>query len=59
MIKVMQAAGRCIRTETDRGVIVFLDERFLWQNYRRIFPKSWSFAVTEKPEEEIRKFFGN
>ena len=59
MIKVMQAAGRCIRTETDRGVIVFLDERFLWQNYRRIFPKSWSFAVTEKPEDEIRKFFGN
>ncbi|MBS3050957.1 MAG: ATP-dependent DNA helicase [Candidatus Aenigmarchaeota archaeon] len=57
MIKVMQAAGRCIRTETDRGVIVFLDERFLWQNYRRIFPKSWEFTATERPEDEIRRFF--
>lgn len=58
MIKVMQAAGRCIRTEQDRGVIVFLDERFTWQNYRRIFPKNWSFDVTATPELAIREFFG-
>ena len=58
MIKVMQAAGRCIRTENDRGVIVLVDERFMWQNYRRIFPESWSFDVTEKPELVIREFFG-
>lgn len=59
MIKVMQAAGRCIRTEKDRGVIVFADERFLWKNYSRIFPQSWDFTVTERPETEIRKFFDN
>ncbi|MBI4174599.1 MAG: ATP-dependent DNA helicase, partial [Candidatus Aenigmarchaeota archaeon] len=58
MIKVMQAAGRCIRNESDRGVIVFLDERFLWQSYRRIFPRSWSFVATERPEDEIARFFG-
>ena len=58
MIKVMQAAGRCIRTEKDRGVIVFADERFTWQNYKRIFPKNWDFKVTDRPDNEIRKFFG-
>lgn len=57
MIKVMQASGRCIRSEHDRGVIVFADERFTWSNYRKIFPSSWSFVATEKPEAEIRMFF--
>lgn len=59
MIKVMQASGRCIRSESDRGVIVFADERFTWENYRRIFPKTWDFVVTERPELEILKFFGD
>ncbi len=58
MIKVMQASGRCIRNEEDRGVIVFMDERFLWTNYKRIFPKDWTFTVTSNPEDEIRKFYG-
>jgi len=57
MIKVMQAAGRCIRSEKDRGVIVFADERFTWKNYRNIFPKSWEFVVTRNPENEVKKFF--
>ncbi len=35
--KVLQGAGRCIRSETDRGVIVFLDERFTWPKYFRLF----------------------
>ncbi len=59
MIKVMQASGRCIRSESDRGIIVFADERFTWENYRRIFPKTWDFVVTERPELEIQKFFGD
>ncbi len=57
MIKVMQAAGRCIRTETDRGVCVFADERFLWSNYRNIFPADMNFIAAKRPEIEIRKFF--
>ena len=57
MIKVMQAAGRCIRTEADRGVIVFADDRFLWKNYRELFPKSWDFDISEKPQDEIKAFF--
>lgn len=39
--KVLQAAGRVIRTEQDRGVILLLDERFLTRKYREIFPREW------------------
>lgn len=42
MNKVMQAAGRVIRTEEDNGVILLLDERFLQQSYKKIFPREWN-----------------
>lgn len=42
MNKVMQAAGRVIRTVKDEGVIALLDERFLWPDYRALFPREWS-----------------
>lgn len=42
MNKVMQAAGRVIRKETDRGIILLLDERFNYSDYRALFPKEWS-----------------
>jgi DNA excision repair protein ERCC-2 len=58
MIKVIQSAGRCIRSEKDRGVIVFADERFTWRNYSQMFPRSWEFVITSDPEMEIRRFFG-
>ncbi|MCD8132156.1 MAG: ATP-dependent DNA helicase [Lachnospiraceae bacterium] len=41
MNKVMQAAGRVIRTRDDVGVIVLLDERFLQGQYRNLFPREW------------------
>ncbi|MCD7751125.1 MAG: ATP-dependent DNA helicase [Lachnospiraceae bacterium] len=41
MNKVMQAAGRVIRTKEDTGVILLLDERFLEGQYRVIFPREW------------------
>lgn len=41
MNKVMQAAGRVIRTMEDRGSILLLDERFLQQEYQRLFPNEW------------------
>ncbi len=41
MNKVMQAAGRVIRTADDRGVIGLLDERFLRRDYRALFPREW------------------
>ncbi len=41
MNKVLQAAGRVIRTATDVGVIGLLDERFLRRDYRSLFPREW------------------
>ena len=41
MNKVLQAAGRVIRTEKDRGVIALLDERFNYSQYRKLFPREW------------------
>lgn len=42
MNKVLQAAGRVIRTEKDRGVVLLIDERFSSYNYRELFPGEWS-----------------
>lgn len=44
MNKVMQAAGRVIRTSRDLGVVVLIDERFGGNYYRRIFPYEWNHA---------------
>ena len=41
MCKVLQAAGRLIRTESDRGVIALLDDRFSKSEYRAIYPNHW------------------
>lgn len=41
MNKVLQAAGRVIRTAEDVGIVVLLDERFQSPAYRRLFPREW------------------
>ena len=41
MNKVLQAAGRVIRTAEDVGIIALLDERFHQPAYRRMFPREW------------------
>lgn len=47
MNKVLQAAGRVIRTAEDIGIVALLDERFLQRSYRRLFPREWeNFQVT-------------
>lgn len=42
MNKVLQSAGRVIRTAEDVGVVALLDERFLELQYRKMFPREWS-----------------
>ena len=42
MNKVLQAAGRVIRTGEDRGVILLLDDRLLGADYEPLFPREWS-----------------
>lgn len=41
MNRVLQAAGRVIRTERDRGVVVLIDDRFSEPLYRRLMPNHW------------------
>lgn len=40
--KVLQAAGRVIRTTEDRGVILLLDDRFLQSDYQYLYPREWN-----------------
>ena len=42
MNKVLQAAGRVIRTVDDFGIVSLLDERFLAPAYQKLFPREWS-----------------
>jgi len=41
MNRVLQAIGRVIRSEKDRGVVMLIDARFREQRYRRLFPSWW------------------
>ena len=40
--RVLQAAGRVIRSETDRGAVVLIDQRFGTHRYRRLLPREWN-----------------
>ena len=46
--RVLQAAGRVIRTETDRGVVILMDMRYRQEKYRELMPPHWNI-------EDIRK----
>jgi Rad3-related DNA helicase len=54
--KVLQNAGRCIRSETDKGVIVYLDERYSWNNYTKYFPSSIDLKKSNN-YELLKKFY--
>jgi DNA excision repair protein ERCC-2 len=50
--RVLQATGRVIRTEADRGIIVLIDERFAHTRYRNLFPTHWrGFQVVQNTGE--------
>jgi DNA excision repair protein ERCC-2 len=59
--RVLQATGRVIRTETDRGIIVLIDERFTHTRYRQLFPSHWrGFQVvqnTSEIKEKLARFW--
>lgn len=59
MNKVLQAAGRVIRTEEDRGVILLIDERFTSQRYQRIFPAEWKSCLWMKRHKDMRNTLRN
>lgn len=65
MNKVLQSAGRVIRTDSDRGIVLLLDERFKQRQYRDIFPREWNLYhscdvnTASKYVEEFWKQFEN
>jgi len=63
MNKVMQAVGRVIRSESDRGIALLIDERYMTKSYRELFRNEWSnYAVVtslEDLEQECENFWRN
>jgi DNA excision repair protein ERCC-2 len=62
MAKVVQAAGRVIRSESDRGLIVLLDRRFLEPRFASLMPKDWydesvQELVSTKILADVREFW--
>lgn len=53
MNKVLQAAGRVIRSEEDFGVVLLLDSRFGTPQYKRLYPKFWSHMQLVRSDEEL------
>ncbi len=63
MNRVVQSAGRVIRSETDRGVIVLIGQRFGYENYMSLFPRDWyesspAELVSRAYEDELARFWG-
>lgn len=61
MNKVLQAAGRVIRTAKDEGIILLLDDRFLQPYYQQMFPREWNQyqVVTRKNVKSALEQFWN
>ncbi|MGZ4961043.1 MAG: ATP-dependent DNA helicase [Limisphaerales bacterium] len=64
MTRVVQAAGRLIRSETDRGVIALLCQRFVQEPYAAHMPRDWFNdsaleLVVKDPVAEVKNFFRN
>ncbi|EAC7885220.1 ATP-dependent DNA helicase [Listeria monocytogenes] len=55
MNKVLQAVGRVVRGESDRGVVLLIEERFSTNRYRALFPAHWNHAKTVKSTDDISR----
>jgi DNA excision repair protein ERCC-2 len=55
--RVLQAAGRCIRSSADRGVIVLLDKRFAWSTYRSSYPRDFEARESRDVVADVRAFW--
>jgi DNA excision repair protein ERCC-2 len=59
MNKVLQAAGRVIRTPEDEGVVLLIDDRFSQESYRRLFPLHWSHLRYCDDTSELERNFAD
>ncbi len=56
--KVIQAAGRGIRSKNDVGAIILMDYRFNYPMYRKCLPPDYMIHFTDEPEKLCKEFFG-
>ncbi len=49
--RVQQAAGRVIRSETDRGFVLLIDDRYGTSTYHQLFPIEWQPRQVQSPDE--------
>lgn len=59
MNKVLQAAGRVIRTETDSGIVLLIDNRFTTKKYLEMFPNHWSNLHIIDDSDELPALLDN
>ncbi|MGL1894178.1 MAG: ATP-dependent DNA helicase [Spirochaetaceae bacterium] len=52
--KVMQAVGRVIRREEDKGIAILIDERFNTRNYRPLFPPEWGHHLIINSDDDMK-----
>tara|TARA_B110000238_G_scaffold61648_1_gene67667 strand:+ start:156 stop:920 length:765 start_codon:yes stop_codon:yes gene_type:complete len=60
MNRVLQTAGRVIRSETDQGIVCLIDHRFNESRYRQLFPVNWQPQVMRNKNElaqSIKRFW--
>ncbi len=60
--RVFQAAGRVIRTEKDRGVVLLIDQRYATHRYRSLFPVEWKPIKVRDQEqfaEDLQRFWSH
>ncbi|MDD3264093.1 MAG: ATP-dependent DNA helicase [Candidatus Nanoarchaeia archaeon] len=54
--KIIQSAGRCIRSQRDKGVIVYLDERYMTTKYRLKLSRK-NIKISKNYTKDIREFY--
>lgn len=64
MAKAVQAAGRVIRNETDRGIIILMDDRFIHPSYQKSMPQDWfqessRELVSQKILKDVEDFWAS
>lgn len=55
MERVLQAAGRVIRSEEDRGVVLLLDDRYASEEYKELLPGAWRVCTARDADSAAQK----
>ncbi len=56
MHRVLQACGRVIRSETDKGIIILFDKRYAWFGYRNLLPEHWDIQK-QNILKKVKEFY--